>query len=312
MTGDFMASDILMVLRIGLVGLLAVGQTAAYGDDDSPLELELEVGAEYDENITIDAIDSNARQGDSILRLSGAIGTDILNKDDTSLSVRYSIFQSLHQDLTDFDLQLHGFSTRGNTKVGKVNVGVDYRYDYIRLAGDDFMDVHTVGTDIGWLVAAKTYLTAGYEFRTQSFDDPTRSERNADRHSADAKLFFLLGQGRNITTGYKVSRQTAGVDSLSYWGHTADAGLKLPVKLIADETVFRLRYQYRHKDYSGIDPDIGEKRADRRHTFRAIFEIPFAEKFAVNLEYKYVISNSNLPSVDYDGSAVRASIGWTF
>lgn len=301
-----------MITGIGLACVLACYPPTVYGADDSALELELEVGAEYDENITIDAIDSNARQGDSLLRLSGAIGTDIFNKDDTSLSARYSFFQSLHQDLTDFDLQLHGFSARANTKAGKMNLGASYRYDLIRLAGKDFMDVHTISTDIGILVATKTYLTAGYDYRTQSFDDPTRSERNADRHSFDAKLFFLLGNGKNITTGYKVSRQTAGVENLSYWGHTADASLKLPIKLIADDTIFRLRYQYRHKDYSGVDPDIGEKRADRRHTFRALFEIPFAEKFAANLEYKYVISNSNLPSVDYQGNAVRASLKWTF
>ena len=310
---DIMKYQQLDLLKMGTAAALALFPSTASFSEDGPLHLEAEFGVEYDDNITIDSIDSTSSQGDSLFRLNGAIAVDVYDKDDSGLTARYSFFQSYHQDLKTFDLQIHGFSARAKTKVGKVNLGADYRYDYIRLDGQNFLDVHTLGTDIGLLAAKNTYLTAGYEYRTQSFDDPARSDRNADRHSLDTKLYFLLGKEKNITVGYKLSRQNANIDSLTYWGHTFDAGLKLPVKITADPvSIFRLRYRYRQRDYSGVDPVIGAARFDKRHTFRALLEIPFLEVLTANLEYRHVISNSNLAVVDFTNNSVRASVSWSF
>lgn len=292
----------------GIAFLMAGPSKAA----DGKVAVDLEVGAEYDDNITIDSIDSNSRQGDSMLRINGAFGVQLFEKNETGFNARYSFFQSLHRDLTEFDLQIHGLSGRLKSKIGKINVGADYRYDHIRLAGNGFLNAHTVGTDIGLLVAKQTYLTAGYEFRHQSFADPARSERNADRHSVDAKLYFLLGDGENITTGYRVSRQTAGIDSLSYWGHTFDASYKRPVTLGSTIVTARIRYQYRHKDYSAVDPQIGAERSDKRHTIRFGIDVPLSDRVALGAEYKYVASISNLQTVDYNGNSIRASLSWSF
>lgn len=276
------------------------------------LDLNVELGAEYNDNVTIDSIDSTSRQGDSLLRISGSIGARAFEKGHTSLSGRYSFFQSRYQDLSAFNLQIHGLSARLKSKVGKVNVGGSYRYDHIRLDGEAFLDVHSVGPDIGFLVAKKTYLTASYQFRTQTFSDPLRAERNANRHSGDTKLYFLLGDGRNITAGYRISRQTAGIDSLSYWGHTFDAGYKHPFKVGSKEATFRLRYRFRQKDYSGVDAAIGDERRDKRHTARLGFEIPLTKGLEFGAEYKYVVSHSNVPAADYTGNSIRASMGWSF
>ena len=62
----------------------------------------------------------------------------------------------------------------------------------------------------------------------------------------------------------------------------------------------------------GIPPSIGAVRNDKRHTARAILELPFGEQFEANFEYKYINSISNLAVVDYDSHTVRASLGWSF
>lgn len=280
--------------------------------EELPLALYVEVGGEYDNNITVDDTDSNARRGDEKLRFRARVGLDVYDKNDTSLTARYSFFQSLHEDLTDFDLQIHGFSVRGKTKLGRANLGTTYRYDNISLGGSKFQDVHTIRPDIGLLIARKTYLTASYEFRKQSFDSLTLLERDAERHSIAAKVFFLLGKGKNITTGYTLSRHNARNDAFTYWGHTADVGLKLPLDEGARPKIFRLRYRYRQKDFSAITPSIGEVRGDKRHTARAILELPFGQQFEGNIEYKYINAISNLAVVDYQSHTVRASLGWSF
>lgn len=296
-----------LFLAIGFLG------TAAYAqEEEAPLDFYVEVSGEYDDNITVDDNDANSRRGDSALRFRARVGLSLYDQDRTSLTGRYSFFQSLYEDLTDFDLQMHGFSARAKTRAGKANLGLTYRYNYILLGGNEFQDVHTIRPDVGILIAKKTYLTAHYEFRTQGFDKLSLQGRNADRHSLGARLFFLLGGGKNVTAGYTINRHSADDRAFSFWGHTANASLKLPFNASDNAPVFRLRYQYRLRDYSGITPSINEVREDKRHTARAILEIPLGSQLEAELQYKLVTSDSNLSTVDFTSNTFRVALGWTF
>jgi len=295
------------ILPVFLGGLPVAAQ-----EEENPFRFEAEVGVRYDDNITVDQSDNTSRRGDESLLFRASFGLDFLKKKKNKLSARYSFFQSLHDELSDFDLQIHGLSLRAKTKVGKVNVAADYRFNFIRLGNDDFLEIHNIRPNIGLTIAKNTYLTASYEFRDLKFKDVSLLERNAQRHSGASKVFFLLGKGKNITLGYKVSRHEAQTDALSYWGHTVDSGLKLPFNVASKRATYRLRYQYRQKDYSGIHALIGAKRADKRHTMRTSVRLPIGKELYAEVEYKYVISNSNLASIDYDNHIVTTNLGWSF
>jgi len=296
---------ILIALCAGFISPSVVAQ------EENPFKLEAEVGARYDDNITVDETDANSRQGDSSFLFRANLGADLIDKKKFSFSGSYSFSQSLHDELTDFDLQIHGLSVQAKTKVGKVNTALNYRFNFIKLGGEDFLEINSIRPNIGWLVAKKTYLTASYEYREHSFKNIAQQDRNANRHSGAAKAYFLLGKGKNFTLGYKVGRHKATTADLSYWVHTADAGLKLPVKVADRTATYRLRYQYRQKDYSGFDVDIGAVRGDKRHTMRTSFNVPFGNNFAAELEYSYEISNSNLASIDYNSNRVTFRLGWS-
>lgn len=298
---------------------LVIMPAAVVAQEEQPLQFEAEVGYRYDDNITVDQSDNNAAQGDSSFLIKGSLGLDIYDKNRDEVSARYSFSQSLHDDLDDFDLQIHGFSFRGKTRFGKVNTALDYRYNFITLGGDDFLEIHNIRPNIGWLVAKKTYLTAAYEYRHLNFKDPLLEERDADRHAFASKVYYIFKKGANVTFGYKVSKHDAQVERLSYWGHTVDAGLKLPIKFAGADATYRLRYQYRQKDFTGVDPNlgndpgVGEKRGDKRHTFRTSLRVPIGSKGLYSeVEYKYVNSNSNLASIDYNNNVVTFSLGWEF
>ncbi len=281
--------------------------------NDGSFQGELEVGFEYDDNITVDATDTTSRIGDEVWRISGRLGFDLYNKDRDTVTMRYSFFQSLHDELETFDLQMHGLSMRGKTRIGKVNVGATVRYDHILLGGAAFMDFKTFRPDIGWLVARRTYLTATYEYRNQTFKDPfTALDRDADRHSLASKVYYVLGRGKNITAGARIARHKAGLDELSYWGKTFDAGLKWPFPFQDRNIIFRLRYQYRDRDYSGVEPTIGAERSDKRHTVRTELEVPFTKHLSAGLEYRYTRSISNLTVADYKNNVVRFSLIYQF
>lgn len=303
-----------IAVRVGAAVSLAtsISFSAAAQEEENPYTVEVEAGVRYDDNITVDDSDRNSRQGDFAWLLRGSLGADFHKSKKSEISARYSFSQSLHDDLRDFDLQIHGLSFKAKTKVGKVNVAADYRYNFIKLGREDFLEIHSIRPNIGFLAAKKTYVTASYEYRELTFDELSLADRNAHRHSGAGKVYYLFGKGRNVAFGYKISRHRAQVDDLSYWGHTADASLKLPVTFGETKATYRLRYQYRHKDYSGIDTDIGAERRDRRHMFRTSLKVPFGERFYGEMEYRYIVSNSNLASIDYTNNVVSFSLGWSF
>ncbi|MFC7049838.1 surface lipoprotein assembly modifier [Emcibacter nanhaiensis] len=289
--------------------LLSLCAAPAIAEEKSPFELSLEVGAEYDSNITVDATDVTSRQGDEALLLGGAAGYQFVKNDDFKLKARYTFSQSLHMDLTEFDLQIHGASLEAGTKVGDLDLGLAYRYNYITLGSESFLDMHTINPTVSTLIGTKAFVTGGYEYLKQDFKQTNLLERNANRHSGHASVYFLLGDGRTINVGYKLSKHDTIADDLVYWGHTFDVGVKLPVGIVED-SVFRARYRYRQKDYSNIDLDLGEKRWDKKHYIRASLEAPFFESFTGKLEYEYTDSSSNLQTLNYDNHLVTFTLTW--
>ena len=290
--------------------MLPSTSTNAAEDKDSPLSLSVEAGAEYDDNITVDSSDSNSRRGDTAILLRSNIGFEAANSKSFKVKAQYNFSQSLHQDLKDFDLQIHGVSLNMSTKVKGTTIGAGYRYSFIKLGAEDFLDIHSIKPNIGFLAAKKVYMTADYEYQKQSFKQAFLFSRNSNRHSVSAKSFFLIGKGKNITLSYKVSRHTTDFPELSYWGHTADLGTKLPVKLGGTDATFRARYRYRQKDYSGVHPSIGDVRGDKRHSFRTSLEIPMFTDFRGKLQYEFVESNSNLTVVDYQSHVIGFTLRW--
>jgi len=277
--------------------------------EENPLSLSLKVGAEYDNNITVDSLDLTSRQGDEAALLDGSVGYQIVKNGDMSLKAGYSFSQSLHLDLSEFDLQIHTASLEAGTKMGDVDLGIAYRYNHISLGAESFLEMHSIRPSFSTLVGTKLLLTGAYEYMKQDFVQVDLSSRNADRHSVNAKTYFLLGKGRTISLGYKVSKHDTVAEELVYWGHTFDVATKLPINAI-EGAKFRARYRYRQKDYSNIDLDIGDKRNDKRHAVRASVEAPFLNKFTGKIMYEYTDSSSNLASLNYDNHLVRFNVSW--
>jgi hypothetical protein len=293
-------------------GLAAVCIAPAWGTENAgPLSLSFRSGGEYESNITVDAQDLTTRAGDESLVLEGNIGYRFVQNGDFRLTADYNFFQSLHADLTQFDLQIHGLGLNASTRYGNVDVGAAYRYNYTLLGSDSFLETHSIRPNIGFLIGGKTYFTLAYEYQRQIFKTQTLKLRNANRHSVGTKLYYIMGPGKSLSAGYKLTRHNTVSSELTYWGHTFDVGLKLPVNLGSTKATFRARYQFRYKDFSNITASIGQKRSDKRHTLRTSLDIPVFNRFFARLQYKYTSSISNLPTIDYNNQTASLSVGWT-
>ncbi|VAV87733.1 hypothetical protein MNBD_ALPHA02-958, partial [hydrothermal vent metagenome] len=155
----------------------------ARAEENNPLFLSLEAGAEYDDNITVSAADLTTQKGDGSALIDGLIEYDFINDGNSSLKVGYSFSQSLHFNLSEFDLQIQGASVTTSTNINDVEMALTYRYNNIRLGNKAFLEMHSVQPTFTTLVGSKLLVVGGYEFLKQNFKQPLLLKRNANRHS---------------------------------------------------------------------------------------------------------------------------------
>ena len=294
-----------------LMGAALIMTTAphARAEEDNSLFLSLEAGAEYDDNITVSAADLTTQKGDGSALIDGLIEYDFINDGNSSLKVGYSFSQSLHSNLTEFDLQIQGASVTTSTNINDVEMALSYRYNNIRLGNKAFLEMHSVQPTFTTLVGSKLLVVGGYEFLKQNFKQPLLLKRNANRHSGNLKLYFLLGKGRTVNIGYKYSNQNAVAAELDYIAHRFDVGFKLPIAGL-EGTKFSGRYRYQKKNYSNLDPVIGAKRSDKSNGLRASLAFPVFLDLTARLQYEYTDFKSNLPGLSYKNNLISFNLGW--
>ena len=301
-----------LILMTTVAGL---GSSAAFAQDkDSPFSLSASLGYEFDSNLTVDAIDNTSNVGDEALVIDASVGFDFVDNEKFGVSAGYDFYQSSHNDLTEFDMVIHGFNADTRYSLDRTDFGFTVMFNDIQLGGESFMDMTTVRPNVGYLFGSNTvYLLGAYEYQKQNFDLIDLQGREATRHSGSIKSIFILGGGKTATIGYEYNDHSTVDPGFSYKGHNFDASVKIPADMFNRETIFRAGYRFQNRDYDAASLDYNpEIREDRRHTFSTSWEVPLGAGFTGEVEFEYISSISNFEPVDYNESITTFKIGWEF
>lgn len=284
-------------------------------NESNPFRLSVGAGFENDSNLTVDSIDSTSDVGDTAFVFDASAGYDFLDTDTVGFNVGYDFYQSLHNELDQFDMAIHGFNVAGRYTLDRFDLGTTYMFNTIRLGGDPFMDMHMIRPNVGYLLNNNlVYLIGAYEYQKQSFKSDTLIGRDATRHSFSGKSIFLLGEGRTITAGYEWTDHNTIDPGFTYKGHRLDFSVKLPFELVDREATFRTGYRFLSKDFLDASQSYnnGLTREDRRHSVSASLEVPIINNFYGKAEIEYIRSNSNFEVVDFGETVTTISVGWEY
>ncbi len=263
------------------------------------------VGLQYDSNVVLapsDDADKAALQisrqadGRGVITLGGAYVP--WRTERTELSVGYEFYQSLHFDLTEFNLQDHRPVIQGVVNAGIFQVGLLGRYDYYLLETDSFLQE---ASGFPWVAMTEGDIgrtEVFYRVRRRDFKKRAFVVRDAFNHSAGvSQLFYLGSPDRSVGLGYRYDHESpvkmAG-NPFAYDGHEASGGIHwgLPAAVAAE-----VSYAYRHEQYATA-PSSG--RGDDEHQVVVGASRPLNEYLAVRAAYFGNFNNSNKPDFDYD------------
>jgi tetratricopeptide (TPR) repeat protein len=258
------------------------------------------VGFQYDSNVVLAPSSGVIKQAADISRQSdgritlGAGGTyELWRRDQTQLSIGYDFFQSLHFQLTDFNLQDHAPSLQLVTAAGLFRFGVLGRYDYYLLSTDSFLQE---GTALPWMTVVedrgRTELFC--RVRRRDFIESSFWVRDAFNYATGVRQYFYFDSPDHyLALGYRFDREDPintrpelNADQYAYDGQefSAGAGWTFPAEVTAE-----LDYAYRYENYA----PASDRRHDDQHDIGVVVRKDLDAHLALVAGYFGTINNSN-------------------
>ena len=277
------------------------------------------LGFQYDTNVVLAPSNDVIKTATGISKQSDGRGTISLggsyvpwHGQYVQFSLGYDFFQSLHFDLTQFNIQDHGPSAEVTFNTGPVQVGTVARYDYYLLESDSFLQELTL---LPWLAVPEADL-GRFEFysriRRRDFKKADFRVRDAFNYAVGIRQAVYLGSpDRYFSVGYQFDREDPVVNnrlvsadeanSFAYDGNEANVGFgwDLPASISTTDT-----FAYRRERYK---PQSGGRKDDELLTTVA-FSRPLTEHLNVTVAYLGNFNNSSNAVFDYDRSIASVAM----
>lgn len=295
--------------RLACAGALLAAAAPALAAPD--LSGSVSIGGEYDSNVAVDEADINTRRGDASLLFYGSLDLQLVDTDKITLDLSYTFDQSLHDDLTAFDLQMHGIGGSASVTLDGNVFGFDGGYRRARLGGDDYLGMLIISPSITRRLSDRLIFRASYTGQQKHFVDSVRLDAWNDLGQVDLYRYFAKRRGV-VVASFRIGREDAAADELDY--HAWQAGLRTQFPLAIGDFATRLRagYAFSKRDYDSVTPSIGEVRRERRSTISAAWDVPVGSGLTLRPALRLVDRHSNLPSADYFEHVVSTELEYEF
>jgi hypothetical protein len=282
------------------------------------------VGFEYDSNVQLAPSDATIKKDldleqESDGRFTFSVGGFYVpwRNDRAELMLGYEAYQSVHLELSEFNLQDHRPSLQVAARAGMVWLGVLARYDYYLLETDSFLQEATA---LPWMTIQEGTVgrtEISYRMRRRDFKKRSFFVRDSFNHAPGVRQFVYLGSpDRYLWLGYQFDSEDPVInerlvdgeeaEAFAYNGHEIDGGIGwvLPASVLGE-----LGYRYRHERYhpasktadeARMDRVAGDRRRDEEHRVIASATKQLTDYLDVRVSYIGTFNSSNDSAFDYE------------
>ena len=267
------------------------------------------VGYQYDTNVilapgdaVIKSIVGISQQADSrfTIDLNGTYG--LWRGEQAELTVGYEFFQSLHFNLTDFNLTDNGPNVQLVGTTGLFDYGIVGRYDYYLLAGNNFLQEANAFPWLGIPEGSVGRTEVFFRMRRRDFLDPTYRVRDGFNYAPGFRQYFYLKAPDDfLFVGYRfdaenplAARPAENANQFAYDGQEVSAGFgwTLPADILG-----YVSYSYHREHY---DKAASNGRRDEDHVPTVLVSRRMNEYLTLSGAFFGDFNNSNNPSYNYD------------
>jgi hypothetical protein len=280
------------------------------------VQLQGTLSFEYDDNVILEpnAIEiSGQADGRMVINVVGRLLP--VRTPSWNLGVEYALFQSLHFDLNDFDVQSHTGGLFASWKLDRVTLQAAANYNYTFLENTGFSEAFTLHpsaivkeNDSLFTVMSLRYRLSNYFDDVLTGQDPDVRERDGWAVRTGLYQYFLFNkQGAFLRLGYHYEGSRNDGTDWEYDSHEFGMALQTPlvwgVTLIVEGAY--ARFDYLHINSFAADPlglltaaDTLERKDDRFVGVVALTR-PLGRFFALTASYVHTTNLSNVDFFEY-------------
>jgi hypothetical protein len=269
--------------------------------------LSLTAGGQYDSNVILDSGSGPLPEGISrksdwraLIFIEGKFMPRLT--DQITLGPTYSFYQSLHAELTDFNVQQHLPGLLCDISLSKnVLLKASYYYEYTKVGNEEYVSAHSISPVITLSEGKGFFTILRYRYQDKDFKDsdmfPDNSERDGLNNLAGISQYIPLTRLGLLGVHYTYDYDSAAEKYWSYRGNAGHVDLRFD---LGESWVLDLYGQYYRKDYQADYPGTSTTRVDKTTTFYSNLTKTFASRFDVTVGWMYVDNNSNIDVFEYD------------
>lgn len=262
-------------------------------------------GFQYDDNVVLEPLDEDIFSDKGDLAFVGYFSGryDLFNRPGIKAGAGYSHYQTVHQDLSDYDVT--GSIGRFYAEYGyfPFSLGVSYLPAYYWLDSDSYLLRHEFSPAASWQINDKTLATVSYGYSINKYF--TDNGRDGHTNAADLDLLHVFKRGY-LTWGLGVEINSASRDDEDYNEFEARIGGFWP---LIEKFSLAVTGIYDEKDYDNPDEILGVTREDNRYFIALSVSRPvYHDWLGLSLDYEYTRNNSNIDLFEYQCNAVALSL----
>lgn len=258
----------------------------------------------YDDNVSVSSLDASSGKGDEILEIDLSAAYVVTPLDEQDIELNYDFYQGLYETLSEYNLQIHTASAFASREVKGFDVGASYLFTRTFLDNKRLFDSHTFSPSIGLGSCDVCYHRIEFSYVSKSF--PNATGRSGEQQSISSDNYYMMmGGSAYLTLRLRLEDENTRSSELDYLGTYLRIGGSFPLTL--KDRVFKVKpsYQRYWRDYSGVTASIDERRDDAQDRLTLEATTIISSELTAKFSYKWTSTNSNLPSVDMDESAIR-------
>jgi tetratricopeptide (TPR) repeat protein len=271
-----------------------------------PFSVDITAGGQYDSNVVLNSSGEPLPQGISrkadwraVTTLTGRY--DFLNKGFAEGSVGYSLYQSLHARLSDFNITRNQLSASFGYLLSRVlGVRAGYVFEYLSVGGSGYDSAHTLAPSLLVHEGNDFSLQIDYRYTKSNYMDSDLFSGNSERTGSNNFIGVIqtvpLGKSMSFAAGYAHDEERTRQAFWDYHGDRikADFQTLLPMNVRA-----AVDGEYYSKRYLGPSPLTGDARRDEVFTTSVTLAKPITRNCDVSIGQLFTKNKSNITAFDY-------------
>lgn len=269
--------------------------------------LNFSFGGQYDNNVVLDSgvnplPEGISRKSDwrAIFYLKGLY--NFISKKNIEGSVSYSFYQSLHADLSDFNVTSNQFDLSFIYRISpNLSIKGEYLFEYVLVGGDRYDYAHSLSPTLVISEGGGFYTEIQYRYKDINYKDSDLFVNNSDRTGFNNFISIIqnipITKTAQLRAGYSYDEDNVDASHWDYRGNKGLAEIKitLPYRIYLD-----LYGEYYNRNYEGVYPSTGKQRFDWISTGIITATKLLSERFSITLGQLYTNNKSSIDIFDYD------------